>query len=57
MIGAKMKKFTILIPIFNDWNSLKKLLSEINRNIKDLKEAQFDCVIIDDCSTIKNSRN
>jgi polyisoprenyl-phosphate glycosyltransferase len=48
-----MKKFTILIPIFNDWNSLKKLLSEINRNIKDLKEAQFDCVIIDDCSTIK----
>ena len=51
-----MKKFTILIPIFNDWESLDKLLSEINNNIKDIKEAQFDCVVIDDCSTIKNSK-
>ena len=51
-----MKKFTILIPIFNDWESLEKLLSEINHNIKDIRGAKFDCVIINDCSTIKNSK-
>jgi polyisoprenyl-phosphate glycosyltransferase len=49
-----MKKFTILIPIFNDWESLKKLLIEINDSIKDIKEVQFNCIVVDDCSTIKN---
>jgi hypothetical protein len=51
-----MKKFTILIPIFDDWESLEKLLNKINDNIKKIKEAQFDCVIINDCSTIKKSK-
>ena len=51
-----MKKFTILIPIFNDWNSLEKLLNEININIKNIENAQFNCVIINDCSTIKNPK-
>jgi len=51
-----MKKFIILIPIYNDWESLIKLLSNINENIKSIKEAQFDCVIINDCSTIKNPK-
>ncbi|MBL6857056.1 MAG: glycosyltransferase family 2 protein [Pelagibacteraceae bacterium] len=49
-----MKKFTILIPIFNDWESLKKLLIEINDSIKDIKGVQFNCIVVDDCSTIKN---
>jgi hypothetical protein len=49
-----MKKFIILIPIFNDWESLEKLLNEINHNIKDIKEVQFDCVVVNDCSTIRN---
>ena len=48
-----MKKFTILIPIFNDWESIEKLLNRINENIKDIKEAEFDCVIIDEWSSIK----
>ena len=43
----------ILIPIFNDWESLEKLLHEIDNNIKDIKEANFDCVVINDCSTTK----
>ena len=47
-----MKKFIILIPIYNDWESLAKLLSNINENIKNIKETQFDCIIINDCSTI-----
>jgi polyisoprenyl-phosphate glycosyltransferase len=50
----KVKKFTILIPIYNDWESLKKLLIEINENIKDIEGVRFNCVIVDDCSTIKN---
>ena len=47
-----MKKFIILIPIYNDWESLVKLLNNINENIKKIKEVQFDCIIVNDCSTI-----
>tara|TARA_B110000967_G_C18877989_1_gene559489 strand:- start:704 stop:1594 length:891 start_codon:yes stop_codon:yes gene_type:complete len=50
----KMKKFTILIPIYNDWESLKKLLNNINDNIKNIQNVKFNCIIINDCSTIKN---
>jgi polyisoprenyl-phosphate glycosyltransferase len=48
-----MIKFTILIPVFNDWGSLERLLNEISNNIKDIKKAQFDCVVINDCSTVQ----
>ena len=51
-----MKKFTILIPIYNDWESLTKLLNNINENIKNIKGAQFDCIIVNDCSTIINPK-
>jgi hypothetical protein len=51
-----MKKFTILIPIFNDWESLEKLLNKINDNIKDIKETKFNCVVVNDCSTTKNKK-
>ena len=33
-----MKKILILIPVYNDWDSLKKLINEINKNISDLTE-------------------
>jgi len=49
-----MKKFTILIPIYNDWESLEKLLIKINENIKNIEGTKFNCVVIDDCSTIKS---
>ena len=29
-----MRKIIILIPVFNDWGSLKKLINEINNCIK-----------------------
>ena len=51
-----MKKFMILIPIYNDWKSLAKLLSNIGDIIKSIKGAQFDCVIVNDCSTIVNPK-
>jgi len=49
-----MKKFIILIPAYNDWKSLKKLLTKISENIKNIQSIEFSCVIINDCSTIKN---
>jgi hypothetical protein len=49
-----MKKFIILIPIYNDWDSLKKLLDNINENIKDIKNAIFECIVVNDSSTKKN---
>ena len=51
-----MKKFIILIPIYNDWKSLTKLLSNIGESIKNIQGAQFDCVIVNDCSTIINPK-
>lgn len=41
----------IIIPIFNDWASLSKLLSDINNKLK-LKK-KIEILIIDDCSTEK----
>tara|TARA_B100000965_G_scaffold391167_1_gene398913 strand:- start:234 stop:1109 length:876 start_codon:yes stop_codon:yes gene_type:complete len=48
-----MKKFKILIPVYNDWDSLSKLLEEINNIIKSIKDSEFSCLIINDCSTIE----
>ena len=47
-----MKKIIILIPVFNDWESLKKLIKEINENIQNFKDIKFECLIINDASTI-----
>ncbi len=49
-----MKKIKILIPIYNDWESLLKLLDEINKVISDIKNTEFDCMIVNDASTIKS---
>ena len=47
-----MKKIIILIPVFNDWESLKKLIEEINENIQGYKDFHFDCLIVNDASTL-----
>ena len=47
-----MKKVIILIPVFNDWDSLKKLIEEINENIKYFKDINFECLIVNDASTV-----
>ena len=49
----KVIKFLILIPVYNDWESLKKLLNNIDDNIKDIQNAKFSCIVVNDCSTIK----
>ena len=48
-----MKKIKILIPVYNDWESLIELLNEINKVISDIKNTEFDCMIVNDASTIK----
>ena len=51
-----MKKIIILIPVFNDWESLEKLIVEINKKIKELKKFDIECLIINDSSTIKQPK-
>ena len=49
-------KIIILVPIYNDWQSLSKLLEEINSNIAGLG-SQFSIIIINDASTDQQSIN
>ena len=46
-----MSKNTIVIPIYNDWKSLNKLLSQIKQTLSSLDECKI--LIINDCSTKK----
>ena len=46
-----MKKIIILIPVYNDWESLNKLLEGINENIKFFNDIDFECLIVNDAST------
>mgnify|MGYP001483753478 CR=1 FL=1 len=45
-----MKKFKILIPVYNDWQSLSKLLNNIDNEIEHLSH-DISIVIVDDAST------
>ena len=47
-----MKKIIILIPVYNDWESLNKLLNEINENIQFFNDINFECLIVNDASSI-----
>ena len=45
-----MKKIIILIPIYNDWKSIFKLLEKIDSEI--IKhDAEYSVVIVNDAST------
>ena len=48
-----MKKIKILIPVYNDWETLIKLFDEINKVIEDIENVEFDCMIVNDASTTK----
>ena len=45
-----MKKFIILIPVYNDWKSVSKLLKEIDLQIIEW-ESEVSVLIINDAST------
>ena len=54
MIGKKMKKFIILIPLYNDWKSVSKLLNGIDLQINNW-DADVSVLIVNDASTEKRS--
>ena len=47
-----MIKFKILIPVYNDWESLNKLLEKIDKEISGTK-AIFSILILNDASTME----
>ena len=50
-----MKKIKILIPIYNDWQSVSKLIDEIN-DLSISPEFQISIAIINDASTINRPK-
>ena len=47
-----MKKNYIILPVYNDWDSLKKVLEILNRSLKTLKSNNF-IIIVNDFSSKK----
>jgi cellulose synthase/poly-beta-1,6-N-acetylglucosamine synthase-like glycosyltransferase len=45
-----MKKFKILIPVYNDWQSLSKLLNNIDSEIENINH-EISVMVVDDAST------
>ena len=45
-----MKKIKILIPVYNDWKSVFKLLEDINFQVSRLND-EFSIIIVNDAST------
>ena len=41
-----MKKIVLLMPVYNDWESLIKLIDEIDIVIKDINSYEFSCVVV-----------
>ena len=50
-VRQEMKKVIILIPVYNDWKSLEKLIEEINISINEINNVDFKCLIINDFSS------
>jgi polyisoprenyl-phosphate glycosyltransferase len=51
-----MKKIILLMPVYNDWESLIKLLEEINSIIKNIEDYEFKCIVVNDCSLAKKPK-
>ena len=54
MYELQMKKFIILIPLYNDWKSVSKLLEEIDSQTGNW-DAEVSVVIVNDASTEERS--
>ena len=51
-----MKKIILLLPVYNDWESLIKVLDEINSIIQNIKNYEFSCLIVNDCSSVEKPK-
>jgi len=49
-----MKKFTILIPLYNDWKSVSKLLNEVDSQVNNWN-AEISAILVNDASTEERS--
>ena len=52
----KTTKIYLVIPVYNDWTSLNRLLKTIDREIK-IKKIKISILIVNDCSTEKKNKN
>ena len=52
ILKMENNKFFIIIPLYNDWKLLWKLIYEIEKNIYNLN-AEFYVIVVNDASTIK----
>ena len=52
ILKMENNKFFIIIPLYNDWKSLWKLIHKIEKNIYNLN-AEFYIIVVNDASTIK----
>ena len=50
-----MRKITLILPVYNDWESLRLLLGKIEKKVKK-KEHSFQVLLINDSSTILNKK-
>ena len=48
-----MKNIVIIIPVYNDWKSLEKLIQEINKVLSNFKSISFSLLAINDGSSAK----
>ena len=51
-----MKKIIILMPVYQDWDSLKKVLEEIDSIIQNIKVFEYSCLIINDGAQAANPK-
>ena len=51
-----MKKIILLLPVYNDWESLNKVLFEISAHVHNIKNFEFGCIIVNDSSTIERPK-
>jgi polyisoprenyl-phosphate glycosyltransferase len=50
-----MKKFIILIPLYNDWKSVSKLLEKIDLQISNWEDSEVSIILVNDASTEERS--
>ena len=48
-----MKNIVIIVPVYNDWKSLEKLIQEINKVLSNFKSISFSLLAINDGSSVK----
>ena len=48
-----MKKVSIVIPVYNEENTITIILNKINEEIKKIKEFSFEIIVINDNSNDK----